>query len=128
VNCPPRTYSPFSQRFADAFHAAHQQLYGYADRKRPIEVVTLRLLAIGRGPRLRPAVFHAPPGSAATKTRLRWAGRWMESGVHSRAHLRAGTRIAGPVIITEPSATTVVPPRWRCRVLASGHLELTYAR
>ena len=118
---------PFSQRFADAFHAAHQQLYGYADRKRQIEVVNLRLLAIGRGPRLRPSVFRAQAGATAGKTRLRWAGRWLESLVHPRPHLRVGTRLAGPAIITEASATTVVPPRWRCRVHASGHLELTYA-
>jgi N-methylhydantoinase A len=118
---------PFSQRFAAAFHAAHRQLYGYADHKRPIEVVNLRLLAIGRGPRLRPVVFHAQPGGTVAKTCLRWAGRWIGSRVHSRAHLRAGTRVAGPAIITEASATTVVPPRWGCRVLASGHLELTYA-
>jgi N-methylhydantoinase A len=118
---------PFSQRFADAFHASHRRLYGYADRDRPIEVVNLRLLAIGRGPRLRPVVFRAQPGPAPAKTRQRWAGRWMESAVHVRAHLGVGKRVAGPAIITEPSATTVVPPRWRCRVHPSGHLELTYA-
>jgi len=118
---------PFSQRFANAFHAAHRRLYGYADRNLPIEVVSLRLLAIGHGPRLRPTVFRAQPGPTPTKTRLRWAGRWVESSVHLRAHLRVNTRVAGPAIIAEPSATTVVPPRWQCHVDASGHLELTYA-
>ena len=118
---------PFSQRFADAFHAAHRRLYGYADRNRPIEVVNLRLLAIGHGPRLRPTVFRAQPGPTPPKTRLRWAGRWLQSSVHLRAHLRVGTRAAGPAIITEPSATTLVPPRWQCHVHPSGHLELTYA-
>lgn len=118
---------PFSPRFADAFHAAHRRLYGYADRGRPIEVVNLRLLAIGRGPRLRPVPFRAQPGPAAAKTRLRCEGRWLEGTVHVRAHLRAGTRVAGPAIIAESSATTVIPPQWRCRVHPSGHLELTYA-
>lgn len=118
---------PFSPRFADAFHAAHRRLYGYADRGRPIEVVNLRLLAIGRGPRLHPVPFRAQPGPAAAKTRLRCDGHWLEGTVHVRAHLRPGTRVAGPAIIAEPSATTVIPPQWRCRVHPSGHLELTYA-
>jgi N-methylhydantoinase A len=118
---------PFGLRFGDAFHAAHRRLYGYADRSRPIEVVNLRLLATGHGPRLRLTACPARPGPTPTNTRLRWAGRWVASGVHLRIHLPAGARVAGPVIIAEPSATTVVPPRWQCYVHSSGHLELTYA-
>ena len=118
---------PFTQRFVDAFHAAHRRLYGYADRNRPIEVVNLRLLGIGHGPQLCRTAFRAQPGPPPSNTRFRWAGRWVRSSVHLRIHLRAGARVAGPAIIAEPSATTVVPPRWQCHVHPSGHLELTYA-
>jgi N-methylhydantoinase A len=119
---------PLNARFVDAFHAAHRRLYGYADRNRPIEVVTLRLLAAGRGPRLRQPPFRPKAGVAVTKSRLRWAGRWLQSAVYARAHLPVGTALKGPAIITEFSATTVVPPGWRCRVHPTGHLELSHAR
>jgi N-methylhydantoinase A len=119
---------PLKARFADAFHAAHRRLYGYADRNRPIEVVNLRLLAVGRGPRLRQQPFRPKADRVVTKSRLRWAGRWLQSAVYARAHLPAGTALKGPAIITEFSATTVVPPGWRCRVHPTGHLELRHAR
>ncbi|MFI5398496.1 MAG: hydantoinase/oxoprolinase family protein [Candidatus Binatia bacterium] len=119
---------PLNTRFADAFHATHRRLYGYADRSRPIEVVNLRLLALGRGPRLRQRPVRVEAGVPPTKSRLRWAGRWLTSAVYARTRLPAGASLAGPVIITEFSATTIVPPGWRCRVHPTGHLEFTHAR
>ena len=103
---------PFGLGFAERFHTAHRRLYGYADRKRPIEVVNVRLLASGRGPRLSRAAFRTLPPCKPGVTRLHWAGRWLESSVHARAQLPVGRRIRGPAIITEPSATTVIPPGW----------------
>ncbi len=41
---------------------------------------------------------------------------------------RAGYRFAGPAIVTEYSATTVVPPGWRARVDAFENLVLTRLR
>ncbi len=121
---------PFTSQFATAFHAAHQRLYGYADRNRPVEVVSLRLLALGRGP-------HLPTGRSGRDdqsqvvtpvehARLRWDGRWLQVRAHSRARLRVRSIVAGPAIIAEPSATTVLPPGWRCRVHPSEHLELLH--
>jgi N-methylhydantoinase A len=118
---------PFSARFAAAFHSTHERLYGYADRDRPIEVVSARLLACAPGPRAPGAPFRVAAGTPPKRSRLRWDGRWLDCAVYDRAHLPAGVALAGPAVIAEFSATTVVPPGWRCRVDATGHLEVTHA-
>ena len=43
--------------FVDAFHAAHERLYGYADAERPVEVVNVRVRGSGR-PRTHPCPTH----------------------------------------------------------------------
>ena len=42
----------------------------------------------------------------------------------SREGLAEGAEIAGPAIVEESGATTVLPPGWRARVLPLGHLAL----
>jgi 5-oxoprolinase (ATP-hydrolysing) len=47
-----------------------------------------------------------------------------ETPVHRRESLRPGMRIAGPAIIAEQNATTIVEPEWEARVTAEDHLVL----
>jgi len=119
---------PLTSRFAEAFHATHQRLYGYADRSRPIEVINVRLLASGHGPRLGRRAVKSEPALPPAAHRLRWAGRWVRAGAYRRAYLAAGAVVRGPAVITEFSATTFVPPDWRATVHPTGHLVLTHAR
>ncbi len=46
------------------------------------------------------------------------------TSVYVREELAAGARIAGPAIIAERNATTVVEPGWEARVTGPGHLVL----
>jgi N-methylhydantoinase A len=116
------------QCIAAAFHSAHRRLYGYADTSRPIEVVNVRLLAIGRSVRPRRLPFAIGAGQPAWRHRVHWNGRWRAAPHHSRAHLPVGTVVHGPALIAEFSATTFVAPGWRALVHPAGHLRLTYAR
>jgi N-methylhydantoinase A len=118
---------PFTARYAEAFHTAHARLYGYSDHERPIEVVTLRLVAIGRGARPRHPAFTARPRRPGKRQRVRASGRWLEAAAYERDELPAATVMRGPALITEFSATTFLPPGWRATVLRAGHLELTHA-
>ncbi len=114
--------------FVAAFHNAHERRYGYADPSRPTEVVNVRARLIGRTP--KPALARERRGGSnrkAAATGLRrtlFQGRAVETPVYDRAKLRAGKRFAGPAIVSEYSATTVVPPRWRARVDAYGNVIL----
>ena len=51
---------------AKAFHAKHEQTYGHANRAEPVQLVNLRLTAIGRLPDLVLAQ-RADPASARTR-------------------------------------------------------------
>ena len=96
------------------FHEAHEQQYGHSMLGDPIEIVTLRLRAIGVLPRPDLAKVAAGTGDidAARKgsrqVYLREAGAHHEYQVYDRLQLGAGDSISGPAIIEEPSSTTMV--------------------
>jgi N-methylhydantoinase A len=53
-----------------------------------------------------------------------FGGRRLPTAVHRRDALSVGTRLRGPAVVCEYSATTLVPPRWRLRVDRLGGLLL----
>jgi N-methylhydantoinase A len=118
---------PLTRGYLDAFHAEHQHLYGYADRDRSVEVVNLRLLATGKSPKLPNERWRATPGKPGVQ-RVRWNDRWLTARRVRREHLGAGTLVRGPAIVTEFSATTLIPPGWRATMHTSGHLEILHGR
>ena len=107
----------------DAFNAEHQALYGFT-LVAPIELVTLRVEATGRLP--APVTVGATSGAvAAAGTRVvHFAGGTMEAAVLDRGGLAVGARVAGPAILTQLDATTLVPPGWVAECHASGAVLL----
>jgi N-methylhydantoinase A len=110
---------PWSNRFETAFHAAHLERYGYADRARPVEIVSLRLR--GAGVTQKPAIKRQRANKArrpdsAHNARVYWSERATRVPVYAREGLRAGDRLAGPAIITEYSSTTLIPPKCKVEV------------
>lgn len=118
---------PWSPNFLSAFHKLHDKRYGYADRSRPVELVSVRSTFIGRVaiprlPRLPKASTRRPPA-------LDTIDAWFDGGarrtaVYDRDTLRPGHSIRGPAIVGEYSATTVVPPGFFCDVDRYGNLVL----
>jgi len=111
---------PYERDFVRAFHRAHAQRYGYADPARPVEVVTVRLRALGLT-RKPPLGRVRRSGASARAARLKRApvwfdGRRLATDFYIRERLRPGNRLRGPAVVAEYSATTVVPPGWRARV------------
>jgi N-methylhydantoinase A len=112
-----------------AFHAAHRERYGYALADRDVELVTLRLRAVGRVP--VPPVPREPlePGPVElARVALVLDGVTTEAPLLARARLRPGVTLAGPALIAEYSATTLVAQGWRGEVLPSGALLLENKR
>jgi len=122
------------QRIPALFHAAHLARFGHADPAAPIEIVGFGATAIGKvdAPQLPtlPAGGPAPPREALIASRRVLfegtapgeAGTWAAAPVLARERLLAGNEIAGPAIIEEVSATTVLYPGDRARVDATGVL------
>jgi N-methylhydantoinase A len=107
-----------------AFHRAHEQRYGYAQRDAVVEAVTLRVAgtaALPNVPLRRVAGSRAVPKPGAID-RVLWRGKPVKAGRYARDELRAGQRVAGPAIVTEYSATTWLPPKWEIRVDSLGNL------
>ena len=114
---------------AQKFHAAHDQRFGYARTDAPVEVVNLRLTAIGETdkPSIQPLPFvDADPSEAFTlQNRVVFEGEALPTDFYRREALQPGNQIAGPAIITEFSATTVIPPNFAAVVDAYQNLILT---
>jgi N-methylhydantoinase A len=110
---------------ATGFAAQHRALYGFDLPEGTVELVTLRLEATGRlgGAITRPL----PAGSGAVsygRHPVHFAGGTRDAALFDRAALGAGDRFAGPAIVTQLDATTLVPPGWTARMDASGALVL----
>ena len=111
---------PAAGNFLTAFHAAHERRYGYSDPRRAIEIVNIRTRVIGKTPkpqldRPKPAGNNA--SAAITEKRAAFfTSKSVATNVYDRANLAPKNIFTGPAIITEYSATTIVPPNWRARV------------
>src|SRR5207249_792900 len=116
---------PYRAGWERAFHRAHARLFGHADPRRPVEVVTLRARARGGGARLpteRPPRAGRPAPLAMRPVAFAEGAR--RAAVHRRDDLGPGRRLRGPAVICEYSATTLVPPGWRVFVDRLGGLLL----
>jgi N-methylhydantoinase A len=104
-----------------AFHVAHETRYGYARADAPVEIVNVRLTARGVRPKPdfapAPAALTPDPGAARIgEAPMRCRGRWVDAAVYHRDRLRYGHELAGPALIVQEDATTVLLPGWRARV------------
>jgi N-methylhydantoinase A len=104
----------------ERFHRLHQQRYGHSHPERPVEVVTLRLRAVGRvpSPKLDEADEEGPDASnaVADHTELAEPDGTVRAPLYARERLRPGNRFHGPAVVTQTDATTYVPRGWTARV------------
>ncbi len=113
-------------RLASSFHDKHEQTYGHANRDEAVQLVNLRLAAVGK---LLDLQLRQPADPSSVRRRRRdvWfaASGFVATAVHWRNGLAAGTAIGGPAIIEALDSTTVVPPGWTGRVDDLGYIRLT---
>jgi N-methylhydantoinase A/oxoprolinase/acetone carboxylase beta subunit len=113
---------------AAPFHREHQQVYGYSNPDRSIEIVTIRVRA--RLDVQKPKLLSQRAGSRkATKPGLRRihsAGAWRETPVYQRSNLPTRT-LRGPVLILDYGSTTLIPSGWSFSVDRAGSLKLVAA-
>jgi N-methylhydantoinase A/oxoprolinase/acetone carboxylase beta subunit len=109
------------------FSRAHDEFYGFSLEGEPVEFVNLRVSAIGPADlhtvQQAPAAQTVPAPIAQRPVSFRSQG-YLITPVYRRETLPAGFTLAGPAIIEEPDATTVVHPGDTLTVRADGLLEL----
>jgi N-methylhydantoinase A len=118
------------REFGERFRAAHAAAYGYDIPGRAVEIVTLRLKIVGVVKKPHPAAVAASVEGKATPTAQRAvyfdaATGWLDTPVYERSRLSIGAEIAGPAVIEEMSATTLLRPGQRATTDAAGNLIVT---
>ncbi len=130
LNIPYHSIGKEVQTLVDRFHAAHAQRFGYARTDAPTEVVNLRLTAIGETdkPPIQPTPLVSDTDTSEaciSQTPVIFENASLSTDFYRREMLRPGNRIVGPAIVTEFSATTVIPPNFFAVVDAYQNLILT---
>ncbi|HYB42432.1 MAG TPA: hydantoinase/oxoprolinase family protein, partial [Candidatus Methylomirabilis sp.] len=123
LTCPvgegPLTRARLSDLVA-AFHTEHRRLYTYDLPRAPVELVNLRVTAIGLLPRRgewrsAPAGEAAPEASAERRVYFRGSG-FASVPVYLREGLVSGMAFAGPAIVDQDDSTCLVAPGFQARV------------
>lgn len=122
-----------SEGMLAAFHDLHRRRFGYADAGKAVEVVNVRVRMTAKTEpvelpwrEVRKGDGAGSGAGAVLKTRsIYFDGEWLESTVYGRDALVPGDEFAGPALITEYSATTVLPPGCVARVDGFGNVVIT---
>ena len=112
----------------EAFHGRHSEIYGYSAAGESVEIVNVRLRAIGAIPKPRLAESGARAEVAEPVGRrlvyFEGSDSWLETPVYERGDLGPGSAVEGPSIIEQYDSTTVVYPGWMASVDGYGVLRL----
>lgn len=112
-----------------AFHDLHKRLYGYAMEGSAVQVVNVRVAAIGMLPPLEMPPLAA--GSAVAKpyvTRSVYvddATGFVACPAYRRDALGVGATISGPAVVDQLDSTVFLRPGWHARVDSVGNLVAT---
>ena len=136
---------PFTNNLLRDFHEEHHRRYGYTHPNREIELVTVRLRAVVKSPQSKG--ISKPGGTAALVSVSRakprdpsraklgrlsspqvdvlFDGKKLATKLYSRSELHPNQSYCGPAILTEYSATTVIPPGKRFHIDKADNLIVT---
>jgi 5-oxoprolinase (ATP-hydrolysing) len=110
------------------FEAAYRQRFSFLmpDRALLVEAVSVEVIGATAAPAeaASPLTPRAGAAEAAAMVDVFTGGRRHRAPVYRREALRPGDRIAGPAIVAEANATTVVEPGWRAELTPLDHLVL----
>ena len=128
---------PSTHDLLSDFQHEHQRRYGYTYPSREVELVTLRLRAIAKSPSRESATADGEAAALGRPSRAQlgrpstakapvlFDGKKQKTKIYSRDSLIAGKKYPGPGIVTEYSATTVIPPGSRFQLDPAANLIVT---
>jgi N-methylhydantoinase A len=101
-------------QIAEQFHAEHQRSYGFAAPEEPVELVNIRLTAVGevgKPQSLRAAEAPATTARPRTTRRVFFSETgFVDTPVFDRDEVARGHHLAGPAIVEQDDSTTVIHP------------------
>ena len=112
---------------AKAFEAAYQQRFAFlmSGKRLVVEAVSVEAVVAGDAP-AEPRLALHPTREVPRRDTVRMysGGAWHDTALVVREDLRPGDEVAGPAIIAEKNATTVVEPGWIAHLTCFDHLSL----
>jgi 5-oxoprolinase (ATP-hydrolysing) len=115
-------------RIVGEFERRYRQQYGFLMPGKPLVVEAVGVEAVGRTHAAADVAPNFAPRDIALApikvSRIYTGEEFREAAVYDRGHLRPGDAIAGPAVIREDNATTVVEPGWRATFTARGDIVL----
>jgi N-methylhydantoinase A len=120
------------ETIAGRFHEAHERLYTYCTPENPLEIMNLRITAVGAvnkaGLEVRASVSSdTDPAEALKASRPVYfaePGDYRQTPVYDRNRLQAGMKIRGPAVVEERFTTVIVHPGWRAEVDRYGNIVM----
>jgi N-methylhydantoinase A len=114
------------KNIAGACHRAHRARYGYAQESNVVEIVSARVRSIGVVDKLKTRRLKASATKSFAKPQdlveTYFARKRIRAGVYRREEIMAGSRLRVPCIVTEYSATTLIPEGCKARVDTLGNI------
>ncbi len=110
------------------FHEWHKRIYTYGDPAEPVELISLRLAAIGKVPKIdlrrpRQQTSCAPKPKSERPVYFLRTG-FLPTPIYEREELVPGQRFSGPCLVEEKTSTTVTPPGWEGTIDHFGNIVL----
>jgi N-methylhydantoinase A len=130
---------PLTKNLLQDFEQEHQRRYGCTHPNREVELVTLRLRATLKSRPTETTTTHVGAGTLVRPCRTKlgaisspqsavvFDGKKLPTKLYARDELRPGKKYSGPAIITEYSATTVIPPGKRFHLDRAANLIVSQA-
>ena len=110
-----------------AFERAYQQRFAFLMQGKGmvVEAVSVEAVLSGDAPAEQRHKLHGLRTVPVRETvRMYSNGQWLEAALVVREDMRPGDVLAGPAIIAERNATTVVEPGWEACLTALDHLVI----
>jgi N-methylhydantoinase A len=117
-------------RVLKQFHTLYKRTFGHSNPAELVEIVNIRLTAVGTGAHARPT-GHKPVSGAGKPYEtypVRFRGKPTPTPRFRRQDLRIDQQVEAPCIIDEESCTTVVPDGWTVKASPKGWLEIKRSR
>jgi N-methylhydantoinase A len=115
-----------SGNIAGACHRAHFARYGYAQEKNPVEIVSARVRSIGVVEKLKTSRSRSVVLQSFAKphemVETFFERKKITVAVYRREEIASGSRLRVPCIVTEYSATTLIPEDRRARIDSRGDM------
>jgi N-methylhydantoinase A len=125
-----------AERLVEDFHEVHRRRFSYASPGEPVEIVNLRLKAVGHTAKPRFSAREPVP-VLPRKAHIGYkqvyftdadspqSARPIHAALYQREHLLPGNIVVGPSIVFQLDTTTVIPPGWAGTVDGWGNLVVT---